>query len=80
MGEYRNISSWNERKLLQKLNQLKEENKNKTRNNTRTKNIERIIEKPAKIIKEPPDYANIPEDIIENLIKKRQTTERTETG
>ena len=33
-----------------------------------------ILEKPAKIIKEPPAYANLPEDMIESLIKKRQAT------
>ena len=36
--------------------------------------IERILEKPANVIKEAPDYANTPEDIIENLIKQRQST------
>ena len=36
--------------------------------------IERIIEKEPRIIKESPDYNNIPEEIIQAEIKKRQTT------
>ena len=36
--------------------------------------IERIIEKAPKIIKEPANYDNIPEEIIQAEIKKRQTT------
>ena len=36
------------------------------------KNIERIVEKPPRIIKEPPDYNNTPEEIIQKEIYKRQ--------
>ena len=36
--------------------------------------IERIIEKAPRIIKEPANYDNIPEEIIQAGIKKRQTT------
>ena len=36
------------------------------------KNIERIVEKPPRIIKDPPDYNNIPEEIIQKEIYKRQ--------
>ena len=38
--------------------------------------IERIIEKEPKVIKEAPDYDNIPPEIIENLIEKRHATAR----
>ena len=34
--------------------------------------IERIVEKTPRIIKEPPDYKNIPEEIILKEIHKRQ--------
>jgi hypothetical protein len=36
--------------------------------------IERIIHKEPRIIKEAPNYDNIPEEIIQREIKKRQTT------
>ena len=38
--------------------------------------IERIIEKEPRIIREKPDYNNIPEEIIQNEIRKRQTSQK----
>jgi len=38
--------------------------------------IERIIEKEPKIIKEAPDYNNIPEEIILKEFRQRQVTQR----
>ena len=38
--------------------------------------IERVIEKEPKIIKQDPDYNNIPEEIIQREIKKRQITQK----
>ena len=37
-------------------------------------NIERIIEKPAQVIKDAPYYDNIPPEDIEQLIKKRHSS------
>ena len=78
MREYRKIPSDNERAVLQELDQQKEEKiKSKQVDKpeaSKPKTIERSIEKTAKIIKVAPDYNSIPEDIIEKLIKKRQTT------
>ena len=74
MRGYRNISSGNERALLQEINQLEEEKIKSKPDPSEPTNIEIRIEKLAKIIKETHDYEHFPEDIIQNLIKTRQTS------
>ena len=58
------------------MNSIKTKIINKTAENPieiqQPKNIERLVEKPPRIIKEPPDYNNIPEEIILKEIHKRQ--------
>ena len=77
MRQYRKIASNTEQQLLKELNELKEQKLKSIsidKPEPELKFIGRTIEKPAKVMKETPEYANIPEDIIDNLIKTRLTT------
>ena len=76
MRQYRKIASNTEQQLLKELNELKEEKLKSISSDKpepEPKFIDIMIEKPAKVIKETPDYANIPEGVIGSLIDQGQS-------
>jgi hypothetical protein len=82
MREYRKVKQAEQKKLKEDLKQKPEIIQKSTETpverpvEKQPQIIERIIEKEPKIIKETPDYNNIPEEIILKEIRKRQVTQR----
>ncbi len=76
MKKYRMKKQEENNKIKEDLNNIKTKIIDKIAENPKEiqqpKIIERIVEKPPRIIKEPPDYNNIPEEIIQKEIYKRQ--------
>ena len=76
MKKYRKQKQEENKKIKEDLNNIKTKIIDKIAENPieiqQPKIIERIVEKPPRIIKEPPDYNNIPEEIIQKEIYKRQ--------
>ena len=82
MREYRKVKQAEQKKLKEDLKQKTEIIENIVEKPTKTpiekqpQIVERIIEKAPRIIKEAPDYNNIPEEIILKEIRKRQVTQK----
>ena len=76
MKKYRKQKQEENKKIKEDLNNIKTKIIDKIAENPieiqPPKIIERIVEKPPRIIKELPDYNNIPEEIIQKEIYKRQ--------